>query len=145
MIKNWIDEIVYGLIDEVGGNNVYDIISHLGIKIIKDNEKQNSLLKKCDGIYLRNFFGSEIIIIKDNLENEQFVLAHELGHAMLHVNYDFFMNNPLSLNNKKEKEADYFATKLLYSSFQIEEGIETKEQLANYLMIEESCVDYIVN
>ncbi len=144
MTKNWINEIIEGLIEEVGSNNIYDILNHLYIKIIKDNEKQNSLLKKCDGLYMRNFFGREIIIIKDNLPNEQFILAHELGHAMLHVESNFFMNNPFSLDNKKEHEANYFATRLLYSDINIEDGIETTEQLANLLGIKEDFIKFII-
>lgn len=144
MTKSWINNVISGLIEEVGSNDVYEILSYLKIKIIKDNKFQNALLKKCDGIYIRNFFGNEVIIIKDNLLNEKFVLAHELGHAMLHVDYDFLMNNPLSLNGKKEKEANYFATKLLYSDYKIEDGIETTEQLANMLGINQDFIKFII-
>lgn len=144
LTKKWINDVISGLIEEVGSNDVYDIISYLNIKIIKDNEKQNVLFEKCDGIYIRNFFGNEVIIIKDSLPNEKFVLAHELGHALLHVDYDFLMNNPLSLNSKKEKEANYFATKLLYNDYKIEDGIETTEQLANMLGIKQDFIKFII-
>lgn len=145
MIKEVINDTINGLIEEVGSNNVYDIASHLGIKIIKDNEKQNLLLKKCDGIYIRNLLGNEVIIIKDNLQNEEYVLAHELAHAILHTDYDFFASNPLSLNGRKEMEADYFATRLLYSDIDIEDGIETYKQLADSLGIKEDYIKYIVD
>lgn len=143
--RKWIDEIIKGIVEEVGNNNVYDIANFLNISIIKDNEKQNPILKSCDGFYLRSYKNKELIVIKDNLVNEKQIIAHELGHALLHVDYDFLLNNKFELNSKKEKEADYFACRLLFSDLTIEDGIETTEQLANYLMIEESCVDYIVN
>lgn len=144
MIRKTINNIINGLVEEVGSRNIYDIISHLGIEIIKDNEKQNPLLKKCDGIYIRNLLENEVIIIKDNLLNEEYILAHELAHAILHVDYDFFTLNPLSLNSKKEKEADYFATRLLYSDIEIEDGIETYKQLADYLGIKEDNIKYFI-
>ena len=46
---------------------------------------------------------------------------------------------------KLENEANYFATKLLYSNLEIEEGIETKEQLANALGIKADYVEYLIN
>lgn len=145
MKKEWINNIIDGIVFEVGSNDVYDILNYLNIRIIRDNEKQNVLLKKCDGLYIRKFLDKEIIIIKDNLDNEKFVLAHELGHALLHVDYDFFTLNPLSLNSKKEKQADYFATKLLYSNLEMEDGIETTGQLASLLGIKEDNIKYIIN
>lgn len=144
MKKEWINSVITGIQLEVGSNDVYDILNHLNIRIIRDNEKQNPFLKKCDGIYIRNLFGEEVIIIKDNLYNEKFILAHELGHALLHVDYDFLMNNPVSLNNKKEIEADYFATNLLYSDIEIEDGIETYKQLADKLGIKEDFIKFII-
>lgn len=145
MKKEWIDNVITGIQLEVGSSDVYDILNYLNVRIIRDNEKQNPFLKKCDGIYIRNLFGEEVIIIKDNLYNEKFILAHELGHALLHIDYDFLMNNPVSLNNKKEIEADYFASKLLYSNVEIEEGIETKSHLAKFLGVNESVIDYIID
>ena len=145
MIKKWIDDIISGIVEEVGSNNVYDIADHLGISIIKDNKSQNPILKSCDGVYLRSYKKKEIIVIKENLENEKQVIAHELGHALLHTDYDFTLNNRFSLNFKKEKEADYFACRLLFSDLTIEDGIETTEQLANALGIKEDNVEYLIN
>lgn len=145
MIKrSWIDDIISGIVEEVGSNNVYDISSHLGISIIKDNQSQNPILRKCEGFYLRSYNDNEIIVIRDDLKNETQIIAHELGHALLHTDYDFMLNNQLSVNGKKEKEANYFATKLLYKDLDIEDGIETIEQLARLLNINEECVEYII-
>ncbi|MFM1525230.1 MULTISPECIES: ImmA/IrrE family metallo-endopeptidase [Helcococcus] len=145
MIKRkWIDEIVKGIVAEVGNNNVYDIADFLNISIIKDNEKQNPILKSCDGFYLRSYKNKELIVIKDDLINEKQIIAHELGHALLHMDYDFLLNNKFDLNSKKEKEADYFACRLLFSDLIIEDGIETTEQLANILGIKEDNIKYLV-
>lgn len=57
------------------------------------------------------------IFINENLpEHEQhLVMAHELGHALLHrkENCYFIRNKTLLLNSKKEIEANKFAMELL--------------------------------
>ena len=146
MIKRkWIDEIIDGLVQSVGSNDIYDIASYLGLRIIKDNYIQNPLLKESKGFYIRSFNDKEIIVIRDDLEDEKQIIAHELGHAVLHTDYDTLLHSMLSNRGKNEREANYFATKLLYSDLEIEDGIETYKQLADSLGLNEDNVKYIVD
>lgn len=139
----WIDEIVIGLIDIVGNNNLDDILSELKIhKFIVNPD--NSLLQDNQAVYQR-IGDFECIYIADNVVNKDFVIAHEIGHAILHVEEMTMFDNPLLNKGKLENEANYFASKLLYSNLEIEEGIETKEQLANALGIKEDYVEYLIN
>lgn len=75
------------------------------------------------------------IFINQNLpEHEQhLVMAHELGHAILHrkENCYFIRNKTLLLNSKKEIEANLFAMELLLSDSFLEEYKEfTVEQIS---------------
>ena len=67
-------------------------------------------------LYIRNFLGIEVVFIRDNLhyQYEKFVLAHELGHAVLHVEIGTAAySNKLINRGKLERQADYFAIKIL--------------------------------
>lgn len=139
---NWIYEVVIGLIESIGSNNLDDILSELKIyKFIV--EPTNSILQGNQAVYQR--IGSfECIYIADNALNQDFVIAHEIGHAVLHTEESEMFYNPLLNKGKLEIEADYFATRLLYSNLEIEDGIETYEQLANMLGIKEDNIKYII-
>lgn len=144
-MKEYIDNTVKGIIEEVGSNNLQDILSHLGIHLIRDNSTQNPLLNRCEGLYIRDFNGKELIIVKEDLPNENFIIAHELGHALLHTEYDTLLHNKHVIPGKVEKEADYFATKLLFTNIKLEDWISTSYELAQYLGIKEDTVKYIIN
>lgn len=139
----WIDDIVIGLIDSVGSNNLDDILSELKIHKFTVSP-DNSLLQDNQAVYQR-IGDFECIYIADNVLSKDFVIAHEIGHAILHVEEMTMFYNPLLNKGKLENEANYFASKLLYSNLEIEEGIETKEQLANALGIKEDYVEYLIN
>ena len=139
----WIDEIVTGLIETIGSNNLDDILSELKIhKFIVSPD--NSLLQGNQAVYQR-IGDFECIYISDDVLNKDFVIAHEIGHAILHVEEMTMFYNPLLNKGKLEREADYFASKLLYSNLEIEEGIETKSHLAKFLGVNESVIDYIID
>ena len=139
----WIDDIVTGLIDSVVSNNLDDILSELKIHKFTVSP-DNSLLQGNQAVYQR--IGSfECIYIAENVLNKDFVIAHEIGHAILHVEEMTMFYNPLLNKGKLEREADYFATKLLYSYIEIEDGIETKSHLAKFLGVNESVIDYIID
>ena len=138
----WIDDIVTGLIDSVGSNNLDDILSELKIhKFIVSPD--NSLLQGNQAVYQR-IGDFECIYISDDVLNKDFVIAHEIGHAILHVDEMMMFYNPLLNKGKLEREADYFASKLLYSNLEIEDGIETYKQLADKLGIKEDFIKYII-
>lgn len=111
----WIDNIIDGLMDIYGTNNIYDLYDYLDISI-KKLPMSNVLLHGNEAFYNRNFFDTEVVFIRENLtvEYEQFILAHELGHAILHTNMitSAFNINLLNLD-KMERQANYFALKLV--------------------------------
>lgn len=138
----WIDDIVLGLIDSVGSNNLDDILSELKIhKFIVSPD--NSLLQDNQAVYQR-IGGFECIYIADNVLNKDFVIAHEIGHAILHFEEMTMFYNPLLNKGKLENEANYFACKLLYNDLEIEDGIETYQQLTNMLGVNEDNIKYII-
>ena len=138
----WIDDIVTGLIDSVGSNNLDDILSELKIhKFIVSPD--NSLLQGNQAVYQR-IGDFECIYISDDVLNKDFVIAHEIGHAILHVDEMMMFYNPLLNKGKLDREADNFASKLLYSNLELEDGIETYKQLAHKLGIKEEIVKYVV-
>lgn len=139
----WIDEILEGLIDHCQTENIYELYDQLDIEIQRLT-KDNIILKGNEAVYHR-FHSLEIVYIEDNLVNEKFVLAHELAHAILHINESIVYFNPLENNWKLEKEANYFAMKLLYKDYEIEDGIETKSQLADRLGVNECYIEYIIS
>lgn len=115
MYLNWIDNILEGLKDTYDTNNIYELYDYLEIKIIK-LEYSNILLRGNDAFYYRSYFQNEIVAIRNdlNLEYEKFILAHELGHALLHTDtYKAAFNKDLINCGKLEKQANYFAFKLL--------------------------------
>lgn len=88
------------------------------------------------------------IFLNQNLsEKEAFlVMAHELGHAILHTkeNCYFIRNNTLLLNSKREIEANKFAMELLLSDetlFCFAEAGYTREQIARVTGYHEKLIE----
>lgn len=103
---SWIRDIVRGLTDEYKLRSPYDLCRQLGISIIR-LEPNSPILCNTSSRYLRNYKGYETIFIKDDLfgYDEERILRHQLGHAILHPN----MNDSLTLHSIKiDDEADYF-------------------------------------
>lgn len=106
----------------------YELADCMGITI------QKCALGTIRGYYLKKFRIKQIILNCDLTESEErFVLAHELGHAIMHENLNtpFLLENTLFSKNKFEREANTFAVELLVPDSTIEENPElTIEQLA---------------
>lgn len=105
MIKKEIDDTIKNLIKNAGSSDLYGIISYLDITI-KPYQGKSFYCQLNDRKY---------IYLDNNLvENiKPFVLAHELGHAVLHKE-EIYHYSPLSINKTStEREADYFAFKIL--------------------------------
>lgn len=106
---NWIKNIVTGLIETYHTKNVYELIDALGITIIRKNSSKKAR-------FLRTQLGDEFIFLNNNLDEheEKYILAHELGHAILHTDlsceYIYFS---YTSSGKLEFQANYFATELL--------------------------------
>lgn len=119
MSLTWIDEYVNGVIEYCCSRDIYEIYDTLNI-IIKRVDEDDLLLQGNEAMYIRNFQGSEIVFIRDDLPYQftKFILAHELGHAILHAEIVQAAYNSKLLNKGRlEKEADYFALKLLGITF----------------------------
>lgn len=86
------------------------------------------------------------IFINENLSEPetQMVMAHELGHAILHrkENCYFIRNQTLLLNSKNEKEANLFAAELLIPNEIILENYNfTVNQLSRLLGYDEKLIE----
>lgn len=146
MSLSWIDEYVAGVIENYNSNDVYEIFNNLDIHIIKV-DKNDNVLKENDAIYIRSFYGIEVVYLRDDLPSqyERFVLSHELGHAILHTEIaSAAYNNKLIIKGKLEKQADYFAIKLLDIELDdvYYEGLTT-EQVSRDLCVSEESLEYI--
>lgn len=135
----WIVEIVNGLIEVYKTRNVYELLDLLEITLIK-----KKLINDEKGRFLRDMFGNETIFISNELSNEEerIVIAHELGHLILHTDLttSYYTENHLLNKDQIEVQANKFAAELLISDdIEIPEGITTKE-FACYLKISEELV-----
>lgn len=132
----WIDNMILGAIDNYHTNNVYELYDCLDIRIHK-LEPSNILLKGNDSFYYRDLNDSEIVFIRNDLNKimENFILLHELAHALLHPHiYEAAFNKSFINLDKIEKQANYFAFKMLNIKFdEIELEGMTMEQISNML------------
>ena len=144
---NWIDQIALGLIDTYHTNDPYELCDLLNIKIIKVDHN-NIMLQGDPSLYIRDYFGKEVIFIRNGLikKHELFYLCHELGHAVLHINIINSLNKHLINIPKLEKQADYFALKL--SQIELDE-IElcemTIDEIASYAEVPVRALEQLVN
>lgn len=146
MSFSWIDEYVDGVIDYCYSRDIYEIYDTLNITI-RRIDKDDILLQGSDALYIRNHLGGEMVFIRDDLPHkyESFVLAHELGHALLHVEIaQAAYNRSLINKGKLEKQADYFAIRLLDISINevYYEGFSL-EQIAGDLYVREESLLYL--
>ncbi len=144
----WIDEIIMGLIDMYGTNDIYEIYDCLDIRIVK-LDKNNITLRNNDAFYYRNYLGNEIVFIRNDLlpPFEKFILAHELGHALLHTRVlTAAFNKDLINVGKLERQANYFALKLENIMFdEVELREMTLEQIASSLELPYKPLKQLVN
>lgn len=146
MSLSWIDEYVDGIIDYCYSTDIFEIYNTLNINI-KRISKDHNLLQGKEALYVRDYFGFEVVFIRDDLpyKYEKFILSHELGHAILHTEISQAAYDSKLINKGKfEKQADYFALKLLdiaidkvyYEDF-------TTDQIAQELYVTEGSLEYL--
>lgn len=142
----WIDICIIGLTEYYGTCDIYELYTCLDIKIIK-LEKDNILLQGKEAIYIRDYWEAEAVYIRNDLAHpyEKFVLAHELGHAILHTKLVRAAYSGELLNKGKlEKQAHYFAVRLLGITMDpVEYNELSSEQIAGALYVTEDCLKYV--
>lgn len=108
--KTWIENKVLELTDTYKLKNPYDLCRALGISI-KRIDCNSSILCNKASAYYRDHECDEVIFIRNDLYgyDEEDILRHELGHAILHKN---IYNSTSSHAIKHECEANYFAKTL---------------------------------
>ena len=129
---HWIDNIILGLIESFNTQNVYELCDCLDIEI-RCVEPHSPLLNKNKSFYYRIFGEKEIIFINGKLENplKDFIIKHELGHALLHTN---ILYSSMCNTGKLERQANYFALRLSNITFdEVELQGMTLNQIANCL------------
>lgn len=135
---NYIKDIVQIYITKYNTRNPFKLAEFLGIEVQLGSPG-------CAGCYmfLKNH---RYIFLDQDLEEMELlqVMAHELGHAILHKkqNCYFIRNKTLLLNSKTEQEANLFAAELLIDDDVILEHPEyTNAQFARLLGYDERLVE----
>ena len=131
------------LISKYQTNNPQEIAQELGIIVLFEP------LGDINGYY-NTAFRQKLIHININLteRKQQFTIAHELGHALLHpkANTPFLREKTLFSINKLEIEANKFAVDLLITDEAIAEVKHlTLDQMANYFGINKNLMKLRLN
>lgn len=131
------------LISKYKTNNPQEMAQELGIIILFEP------LGEINGYY-NTAFRQKLIHININLteRKQQFTIAHELGHALLHpkANTPFLREKTLFSINKLEIEANKFAVDLLITDEAIAEVKHlTLDQMANYFGINKNLIKLRLN
>lgn len=141
-MRGSINKLIKKLIRKYKTTNPYDLASCLNV-LIFEVELKNTL-----GMY-RYINKTRTIFINSNLSDEvkRFVLAHELGHAILHTkeNCFYLRYNTFIKTSTYEVEANKFAAELLIDDKEFKSNIEkgfTAGQLASYFEVPKELIEY---
>lgn len=135
-----IKKIVLNLIKKYNTQDPFELAELLNIEYIIGS------MGKCNGCYLY-LKRHRCIFINDNLSDSEMslVMAHELGHAILHRTENcYFIRNKTFLSTARiEKEANTFAAELLIPDSLIYENPGmTKGQLARLAGYDERIMEF---
>lgn len=139
-----IKNIVNNLVDTYKTSNIFELCDYLDINI------KNDPLGTTKGYFL-NISEKHFIVLNSDLEEweERVVLAHELGHALLHkeTNICFLKTYTYCNANKLENEANAFAAHLLIDDdalncFSTGYDCVTMEQLGKHFKVPEELIVY---
>jgi len=95
--------------EEYGSSNIYEFAENLNIKVVKRKIK-DGILGGCKAVGLKR-----LIVIDPDIDDEEFVIAHQIGHIMLRHGDNCCSNDDIfeSETSNFEKEANLFAIELL--------------------------------
>lgn len=135
-----IKKIVLNLIKKYNTQDPFELAELLNIEYIIGS------MGKCNGCYLY-LKRHRCIFINDSLSDSEMslVMAHELGHAILHrtENCYFIRNKTFMSTARIEKEANTFAAELLIPDSLIYENPGmTKKQLARLAGYDERIMEF---
>lgn len=133
-----IDQVVKKLVNKFDTNDPFKIAKELNIFIKIDD------IGTCDGCYMY-LKRHRCIFLNNKLSEKElvFVMAHELGHAILHrkINCYFLRNKTFLKTSVYESEANLFALFMLISDKNIEEFKNmTVYQIADMFKVDEKIV-----
>lgn len=102
---------IRNLIKRHDTNDPYKIAKELGITVMAVE-----LPERTYGIFKR-VLGRKYVLVNDSLPEgiQRFIVAHELGHVLMHPGYSYYRmeNRGYYASTMKEEEADQFALMLL--------------------------------
>ena len=136
--------IANNLVKKYNTRNPYELCDYLNIPVLYEP------LGNIKGLF-QNALDIPIIHLNSNFSKEELkpVLAHELGHALLHNNFNvcFLKNYTFSVTDKYENEANIFASHLLISDedlndYSSEYEYLTIEQLSKHFFVPEEFIMY---
>lgn len=143
MNKGYIDEVVAGLKEYAGSERLRDILYALNIKI-EAVPPEYVLLQGSPACYRKTLEGIEVIYLSDAVteEEKEFIVGHELGHAVLHSETGLVYYSPFQKLGPLEAEADYFAVRLLNLSPERVQGFTVQDYSA-LCGVREAAVKYL--
>lgn len=141
---DWIKNTIQALLGKYETNEPTELCDHLGIHITYEFLGEQDLL----GYYI-NSGNYKFIVVHDGLDyyDQRVVIAHELGHALLHpeLNTSFLKQNTFQSIDKYEYQANVFAAHLLLPD-DFEKDVEfegmTVEQIAEMVGMPVNYINY---
>ena len=138
-LRNDIKKLVSYYKKKYNTSNPFELAKQLHIEVLVGD------IGSRDGCYMY-LKKHKCIFLNENLDEHllNFVMAHELGHAIMHPkqNCYFIRSNTFLLISKTENEANKFAIELLISDDDIEENKEfTTEQMARLLGYDQKLIE----
>lgn len=133
---------VRNLVRKYGTRNPEKLANELGIEIIRKK------YKKTLGFFKKEL-GKKFIVVNSNLSEsmQQIVIAHELGHAILHSNNNSIYIHEYTLfpRGRVEIEANMFSAELLIDENEIDKDYLNEmctSQLASYFGVPKQLIEY---
>ncbi len=130
-MKNYIRKVIGNLKKQFDTTNPFELAESLDITLIVTS------LGSISGMY-KYINRNKTIFLNENLNEyeQRFVLAHEIGHAILHTKSSCFFSNTLNNKLKIEYQANLFAAELLIDLNEIDklylQGYSIKQLAAYY-------------